>query len=76
MNKPFIIYMLLLAGVIPVTLITWAVAGFGPALIMSQGGTALILIGTLAYVAIWHSRSRWPEQGAWKRLLNVLTFTR
>lgn len=76
MSKAFVIYMLLLAAVIPAALVAWSLAGFGAAMIVSQGGTALVLVGTLAYAAIWHSRSRWPQQSAWRRLGNILTFTR
>lgn len=72
----FAIYMLLLAAVIPAALLTWAYAGFDAAMIVSQGGTTLVILGTLAYAAVWHSRSRWPEVSAWRRLHNILTFTR
>lgn len=43
---------------------------------VSNGGTFVWMMGWLAYLSLWHSRSRWPGKSAWGRLVNMLTFTR
>ena len=72
----FMIFMLLLIAIIPLSLGTWALAGYTAAQTVSILGTAIVVLGTLVYVAVWDGRSRWPGSTTGQRLHNVLTFTR
>ena len=46
------------------------------AMLVSNAGLLLVMLGNLFYIAVWHSRTRWPKTSAWGRLVNVLTFRR
>lgn len=42
----------------------------------SIAGVWTIMLVTLAYVTIWDSRRRWPDEPWHERFLNVMTFKR
>ena len=44
--------------------------------VISQGGTALIVVGTLLYIVFIDSKKRWPGVNAFQRYARVVTFYR
>jgi hypothetical protein len=75
-SRAFIIYLALLAVLVPATLIAYMVGGMAAASLVGQGGAGLVVFGSFLYVVVWDSRKKWPSASVWRRASNVLTFTR
>lgn len=51
-------------------------AGSGLLFLISQGGTALVLLSTIAYITFWDSKKRWVDVSWQVRMSRALTFYR
>jgi hypothetical protein len=76
MGKSFRIYVGGLLSIGILALILELSGQHNVAIAVSYLGTPLWILGTVGYLAIWDSRSRWPNTTAWQRFVNVMTFTR
>lgn len=69
-------HMSALLAIIPLTAIVWLVAGADAARVVSNGGTAAVILGSLVWIVAIDSKKRWPGKSWLVRLGNVMFFER
>lgn len=63
-------------AIIGIVLALFALGYTTAASLVSNVGTLVWLLGFIVFIAVWHSRTRWPDVGWFTRLSRVLTFYR
>lgn len=65
-----------LVAIIIAAIILNAIGSNNTAWFVSYIGTVMVMLGNLLYIAIWHSRTRWPGTTWRQRLTKVVWYER